>query len=68
MADRVVLTVPEAADSLQVSRATIYRLLADGVLESIKVRGVTRIRPTAIARYLDTLERCSRQTWAGFDA
>ena len=65
MADRALLTIPETAASLQVSRATVYRLVKDGSLQVVKVRGLTRVRPSAIARYLDALERRNRETWVG---
>lgn len=37
------LTVKEAADSFKVSERTIYRLLQEGRLRRIKIRGCTRI-------------------------
>ncbi len=63
---QTVLTVRQVASALEVSRSTAYRLIAEGTLESIQVRGMTRVRPTAIERYLDTLERSTRETLAGF--
>ena len=62
----IVLTVPQVASALEVSRSTIYRIIAEGMLESVQVRGMTRIRPAAIERYLDALERSNRETVAGF--
>lgn len=62
----IVFTVPQVAAALEVSRSTIYRIIAEGMLESVQVRGMTRIRPAAIERYLDALERSTRETVAGF--
>ena len=67
MAERPVLTIPEAADALRVSRATVYRIIDDGDLQSVKVRGVMRVRLSALNRYLDALERRSRDEMVGFD-
>ncbi len=44
-----LLTIRQAADRLSVSTRTIYRLVADGQLESVKVRGCTRLRESAVA-------------------
>ena len=67
MAERPVLTIPEAADALRVSRATVYRIIDDGDLQSIMVRGVMRVRLSALNRYLDALERRARDEMVGFD-
>ena len=67
MAERPVLTIPEAADALRVSRATVYRIIDDGDLQSVKVRGVMRVRLSALNRYLDALERRARDEMVGFD-
>jgi excisionase family DNA binding protein len=57
----LVYTVPQAAEALAVSRSTVYRLIAEGLLETIKVRSRTRVRPAAIDRYLDDLQRQQRE-------
>lgn len=57
----LLLTIPQAAQTLAVSRSTVYRLIADGALETVRVRGIRRIRPTAVQRYLDALERDARE-------
>ena len=43
MAPRLV-TVPEAAAYLHLSRVSVYRLIAAGQLRKVKLRGATRIR------------------------
>jgi excisionase family DNA binding protein len=46
------LTIPEAAEALRVSEATVGRLLRDGALDSVKV-GARRVIPwPAIEAYL----------------
>jgi len=48
----LLLTIPEAAQSLRVSRSTIYRLINDGLLDTIRIRSRLRIRPSDIDRFL----------------
>lgn len=45
-------TVSDLADLLQVTRATIYRLIRSGDLEAIRVRRDYRISNHALAAYL----------------
>ena len=48
----MLLTVPEVAkDHLKVSRSTVYRLIRNGELQSVKVLGCTRIAPTELERF-----------------
>lgn len=45
-------TVTEVAkDHLKVSRSTVYRLIRNGELQSVKVLGCTRITPAELERY-----------------
>jgi excisionase family DNA binding protein len=46
----VLLRVPEAADALGVSRATVYNLLAAGTLRSVKIGGSRRIAQAELDR------------------
>ncbi|MGM9607424.1 MAG: helix-turn-helix domain-containing protein [Oscillospiraceae bacterium] len=48
-----VLTVDEAADVLKVSTKTIYRLLRDGDLPYVAVRGSYRITLAALEKYIE---------------
>lgn len=57
----LLLTIPQAADLLAVSRSTVYRLIDDGRLETVHVRGIRRIRPAALQRCVDALEREARE-------
>lgn len=49
-----MLKVSEVADSLRVSRMTIYRLVSDGVLRSAKVGGQVRIFTDSFEEYLSS--------------
>ena len=62
----IVFTVPQVASALQVSRSTAYRIIDEGMLESVLVRGMIRVRPAAIQSYLDALEHSTLETVAGF--
>ena len=57
----MLLTIPESAASLRVSRSTIYRLIAEGQIETISVRGVRRVRPEALKRFIDNQQRNHRE-------
>ena len=57
----LLLTIPESAESLRVSRSTVYRLVAEGQIETIFVRGVRRVRPEALKRYIDSQQRSQRE-------
>lgn len=48
-----LLTVPQVADRLAVSTRTVYRMVAEGQLETVKVRGCTRIVQDSVARFVD---------------
>jgi excisionase family DNA binding protein len=47
-----LLTVPEVADSLQVSIRTIRREIASGRLSVIRISRLIRISPAALAAYM----------------
>lgn len=50
-----LLTVPEAAASLGVSRRTLYRIVAEGDLPVVMVRGRIRLTPAALSKYEKSL-------------
>jgi excisionase family DNA binding protein len=50
-----LFTPDEAADALNIHRATIYELLKEGSLVSVKLRGSTRIKATELARFCASL-------------
>jgi len=63
---RLLLSIPQTAEALALSRSTIYRLINDGAIESIMVRGIQRIRPSALQRYLDNQQRLQRERLVNF--
>jgi excisionase family DNA binding protein len=52
-AERLLLTVSEAAQLLGIGRSLLYELLADGQVESIHVGRLRRIPTDALADYID---------------
>jgi excisionase family DNA binding protein len=50
---RLLLTVSEAAQRLGIGRSLLYELLTEGKIESIHVGRLRRIRPEALAAYID---------------
>lgn len=54
MTRKYVLTVDEFAERIEVSRATAYRMIAEGKgPRTIRVRGVIRIPVNAFERWLE---------------
>ena len=51
--ERLALSIPEAARTCGLSRATIYRLIAAGRLSTVKVLGRRLVRPEAIEALLN---------------
>jgi excisionase family DNA binding protein len=47
-----LLSVSEAAAMLNVSKRTIWRMIASGELEAVHVRGCTRILRGSVEKYL----------------
>lgn len=54
--DKVLLSVDEAAESLSVSRATLYRLFAAGALPSVTVGRSRRVQVKALNAFIRRLE------------
>jgi excisionase family DNA binding protein len=52
---RLLLTVPEAAKTLAISRSKLYELLASGAIVSIRIDGSRRIPLTALEDYISRL-------------
>jgi excisionase family DNA binding protein len=57
---RLLLTVPEAAEALAISRSKLYELLAAGLVRSVRIDGSRRVPieelESYIARLLDQEE------------
>jgi excisionase family DNA binding protein len=54
---RLLLTVPEAAGALAISRSKLYELLAVGAIASVRIDGSRRIPLSALESYVATLMR-----------
>ena len=52
---RLLLTVPEATETLAISRSKLYKLLASGAIASIRIDGSRRIPVTALEEYVSRL-------------
>ena len=61
----LLLTVPEAATLLGVSKSTLYRIMDSGEIEYLYVRSRKRIRPAALERYVDMQQRSHREKVVG---
>jgi excisionase family DNA binding protein len=55
--ERLALSVPEAARTCGLSRATLYRLIAEGRLKTLKIGARRLVRPEAIDALLNGGER-----------
>ena len=59
---KILLRIDEASDMLSVHPATIRRLLADGTLAGVKVRGCVRVIASSLDAYvLDQHQKYSRE-------
>ena len=52
---RLLMTVPEAAETLAISRSKLYELLASGAITSVRIDGSRRIPLTALEDYISRL-------------
>jgi excisionase family DNA binding protein len=52
---RLLLTVPEAAVALAISRSKLYELLAAGLVRSVRIDGSRRIPVEALEAYVACL-------------
>lgn len=51
-APRLLLTVPEAAEALAISRSKLYELLAAGAVASLRIDGSRRVPVAALEAYI----------------
>ncbi|WP_061290959.1 helix-turn-helix domain-containing protein [Herbidospora cretacea] len=51
----LLLTVPEAAEALAISRSKLYQLMASGAVDSIRIDGCRRIPLAALHLYILSL-------------
>lgn len=59
---RLLFTTSEAAKILGVSRSTLYLLLAEGQIESVKIGSLRRIPGDALDRYVRRLRQLGEIT------
>jgi len=52
---RLLLTVPEAAAALAISRSKLYELFAAGLVRSVRIDGSRRVPIEALEAYVTTL-------------
>jgi excisionase family DNA binding protein len=52
---RLLLTVPEAAESLAISRSKLYELIAAGLIRSVRIDGSRRVPVEALQTYVAQL-------------
>jgi excisionase family DNA binding protein len=55
MSDPLLLTVPQVAKALSLSRSTVYDLIASGDLAAVKIGGARRIPAAAVQALVDRL-------------
>lgn len=56
---RLLVNVSEAAETLAMSRASLYRLIRRGEISVIKIGGMTRLETNALEDYVRRLRRPS---------
>jgi excisionase family DNA binding protein len=52
---KLLLTVPEAAEALGISRSKLYQLLSAGFIRSIRIDGSRRVPVDALTAYINQL-------------
>ena len=53
MADRIALTVPEAAQALGIGRNTVYELVASDAIPYVRIGRTIRIPTASLNRWLE---------------
>jgi len=56
---RLLLTVEEAADCLGIGRTSMFDLIMSGVVPSVRIGKLRRVRPQELERYVASLSRVS---------
>ena len=52
---RLLLTVPEAAEALAISRSKLYELITAGLIRSVRIDGSRRVPIEALQTYVTQL-------------
>ena len=47
-----LLKIPEVAAELRVTRSTVYRLINEKKIPTVRVGGITRVERTALAKFI----------------
>lgn len=55
MNDRLLLTIPEAAERLGIGRSTAYELIAEGRLETVHIGRACRVPVDGLRRFVESL-------------
>ena len=55
MKDKLLYRIPEVAEHLSLSRSKVYELVRTGVLPSVRIDGVRRIRGADVMTYVESL-------------
>jgi excisionase family DNA binding protein len=58
----LLLTVDQAAEQLQISRARLYQLLGQGVIRSVHIGRLHRISAEALQEYIASLPAATSRT------
>ena len=58
-AEPLLLTVPDVAIQLGVCRKTVYNYIYHEALPSMLLRGVRRVHPDSLAKWLKAHEECA---------
>ncbi|MDO8615020.1 MAG: helix-turn-helix domain-containing protein [Dehalococcoidia bacterium] len=62
ISDKVLLTVPEAAERLGVGRSFLYGVIQRGELASVKLGRARRVPVAALASYVEWLQAAEEQS------
>ena len=57
MKDKLLYRIPEVAHYLSLSRSKVYELVRAGVLPSVKIDGVRRVRGSDVLAFVDNLSQ-----------
>ena len=52
---RLLLTVPEAAEALGISRSKLYQLISAGIVRSVRIDGSRRVPVESLTAYINQL-------------
>jgi excisionase family DNA binding protein len=52
----LLLTIPEAARVLAIGRTTLYELISDGAIDTVRIGRATRISVEAVRAFVDRIQ------------